>query len=164
MKRLGGLLLVVCLLLTGCNVNMEASMPEKQAMSCAKMMEELLAVSEVACDKTVSYGEKDYDIYFQYWYDMPVQFVADGSISYVTAGNNADEISILYPESGVTYETVKKALSRRPARQVEHYTGLHDAEAARYEDAVLVEREGFILFVVAKDSEAIVSKFYELLE
>ena len=163
LKKLWSMLLVVCLLLSGCGTDISASMPEEQVMSCSALMEELLAAADVACDKTESYGEKNYELYFLYWYDMPIQFVADGSISYVTAGDNADEISILYPESGVTYETVKKALTRRIDRQVEHYTGLHDAQAARYADARVVECEGFLLFVVAENADEIIAEFEEIL-
>ena len=163
MKKVLVLILCAMLVFCGCDVDISVQMPESQAMRCADLMEQLMDVAKISCDKTECYGEQNFGVYFEYWFDMPMNFVSDGAISYVNAGNNADEICILYPESGVTYQTVKEALERRPEKQKKRLTGLHDEQALRYEDAVLAECEGFLLLVVCENADAVAAEFEQIL-
>lgn len=168
MKRMSSLLCAVCLCaaaFAGCTPAGDPnaySAPEQDGV-CAAWMDALReAGTGMACDVVRSYGEKDYATYFEYWYDMPMQFVSDGAICYVGDGDNVDEISILRPVGEVTRETVKKALTNRIERQRKRYKGLIDEQADRMDNAVIVESGGYLLFLVSDDPAPVQAKFEEL--
>lgn len=164
MKKIMGIVMAMVLLLglAGCGVDTSVQMPKEQAMRCADLVSQLADDGAVSCDVQASFGEKDFNTYFGYWYDIPMEFIADGAISYVNAGDNADEISVLYPTSSVSYSTVKKALVRRQERRVKDFKNLIDAEMQKVQRAVIAENEGFILFAVSDDVQSVVDAFMEL--
>ncbi len=163
MKRFFTLLLCMMLALGLAGCVSTASTPKESV--CAGMMEQLLEASEgMVCDKVVTYADKDYATYFEYWYDMPLQFVSDGAICYVDAGDNVDEISILKPLSEVTYDTVKTALSGKPERQAKRFEGLVDGQAERMEQAQLVESGGYLLFIMADEPQPVIDAFMAMTE
>ena len=160
--------IIVAVLVFGLTAGLFAGCSGKQVevkeapVACSTLLQQLCEAADgMAFDKTVHYDEKDYSTYFEYWYDMPMRFVSDGAIAYVGDGNNADEISILYPESSVTYDTVKKALERRIDRQKKHFTGLIDEQAKRMEsDSGVYESGGYLMYLVAENPDSIVEAFY----
>ncbi len=149
------------LLLSGC---MQQGNQDVQAESdCKKVLEQVYEqVSDsVRCNRLYSYEEKDYSTYFEYWYNLPVRFVSDGAIYMVEGEGNADEITILYPGSSVTYDVVKEALMNKPQYRSEQV--LSKEESARaLEKGTFAEKDGYLLFVIADDPQPIVEAFEQV--
>lgn len=165
MKKVIAAILSVILcgsLFAGCSAQTGSLQPESGDIVCGELLNKLLKVGGTICDKTYAYGEKDFATYFEYWFDMPMQFVTDGAIATVAAGDNADEISVLYPQSNITYDTVKKALEKRSKRRAKDFKNLFDDQAERAENAVVVESGGYLLFVIADNPEPIIDAFEEI--
>lgn len=163
MKRLQRLAVgFICILLfTGCTQQGEQ---DTQAAGCREILEQVYEqVSDsVECNRIYSYEEKDFSTYFEYWYNLSMRFISDGAIYTVQGSGNADEITILYPGSSVTYDVVKESLEKKPQYRSEQI--LNADESARVlEKGTVAEMDGYLLFVVADDPQIVVEAFEQVI-
>ncbi len=150
------LLAVICIISSGCKkttapTNNSAAVPCTEL--CSSLMEDDLSLD---CDIVCGYEDEQFETYFSYLYNIPMENIKDGCIIYVSSGSSADEVSLLLPADAGKGAVITTALNNRIEKRKQDYNGYNDDEVEKLNHALVTPIGNYIALVISDQPQSVV--------
>lgn len=154
MKRILSLILVslLTLSLTACGSSSTDKNPAVADISSA-------ILSAISVGETVALTDNTLP---KQYLDLDVSLVAEYAVNIASSGALADEIAIFKANDKEAVSKIKEAINSRLSLVEEKFVDYVPAEMSKIENALILEKENYILLAIVEDTKTVEDKFNEL--